>query len=393
MSQSQGPGGPVGLAPSAAPVRIPPTVRKYGSRGVLFALLVSVALLLGALVMGLALVASGEPGAIGVGVVLATLPVGPLVASYFWLDRYEPEPTRLLVLAFAWGAVVATGAALVVQSLDQAINGSSEEWSAIVMAPITEEAAKGFFVLLMLWLRRHVIDGLVDALVYAGLVGVGFAFTENILYFAGAYTGGPDFGPGGLESATALFVLRGVFSPFAHPLFTSATALGIAVALTSRHRVLRWFALLGGYLAAVLMHAWWNGSAFLADGQYFVLTYLFAMVPGFLAMVALALWGRAREGRMLARAMQDLTRYGYLSPAELPWLVTLKARRSARRLAEQRGGAGHAGLMKDYQQQVVELATLHNRVMRGTAPPGSQERGALMLQRLTALRYAVGWVR
>jgi RsiW-degrading membrane proteinase PrsW (M82 family) len=368
-------------------------VRKYGSRGVLFAVLVSVALLLGALVMGFVLVASGEPRAIGVGVVLATLPVGPLVASYFWLDRYEPEPTRLLVLAFAWGAVVATGVALVVQSLEQAINGSSEEWSAIVMAPVTEEAAKGFFVLLMLWLRRHVIDGLVDALVYAGLVGVGFAFTENILYFAGAYTGGPDFGPGGLESATALFVLRGVFSPFAHPLFTSATALGIAVALSSRNRLLRWAAPIGGYLAAVVMHAWWNGSAFLEGGQYFLLTYLFAMVPGFFAMVAFALWGRAREGRMLARAMQDLTRYGYLSQAELPWLVTLKARRAARRLAAARGGSEHAGLVKEYQQQVVELATLHNRVMRGTAPSGSQERGALMLHRLTALRYAVGWAR
>ena len=127
MSQSQGPGGPVGLAPPPAPTAIPPAVRKYGSRGVLFAVLVSVALLLGALVMGFVLVASGEPGAIGVGVVLATLPVGPLVASYFWLDRYEPEPTRLLLLAFAWGAVVATGAALVVQSLEQAINGS---WSS-----------------------------------------------------------------------------------------------------------------------------------------------------------------------------------------------------------------------------------------------------------------------
>jgi RsiW-degrading membrane proteinase PrsW (M82 family) len=385
--------GPVGrtlVGPSGRPA-IPPAVRKYGARGALFAVLVSVALLLGALIMGLVLVASGEPRAIGIGFVLATLPVGPLAACYFWLDRYEPEPTRLLVLAFFWGALVATGAALVVQSLDQVINGSSEEWSAIVMAPVTEEAGKGLFVLLMLWLRRHVIDGLVDALVYGGLVGVGFAFTENIMYFAGAYTGGPDFGPGGIESATALFVVRGIFSPFAHPLFTSATALGVAVALTSRHRVLRWFALLGGYLAAVLMHAWWNGSAFLGGGSYFLLTYLFAMVPGFFAMVALALWGRAREGRLIAHALHDLTRYGYLTQAELPWLVSLKARREARRRAAAHGGSEAARLVRDYQQQAVELATLHHRVLRGTAPSGSRERGALMVQRLTALRVATGW--
>jgi hypothetical protein len=42
---------------------------------------------------------------------------------------------------------------------------------------------------------------------------------------------------------------------------------------------------------------------------------------------------------------------------------------------------------------VVELATLHNRVLRGTAPSGSRERGALMVQRLAALRLATGWQR
>ncbi|MDR7364191.1 PrsW family intramembrane metalloprotease [Nocardioides marmoribigeumensis] len=392
MSQAYGPAGRTYAGPPARPA-IPPAVRKYGPRGALFAVVVSVALLLGALVMGFVLVASGEPRAIGIGIVLATLPVGPLVAAYFWLDRYEPEPTRLLVLAFAWGALVATGAALVLQAVEQMVNSSGEQFSAIVMAPLTEEAAKGFFVLLMLWLRRHVIDGLVDALVYAGLVGVGFAFTENILYFAGAYTGGPDFGPGGIASATSLFVLRGVLSPFAHPLFTSATALGVAVAVTSRSGLLRLAAPVGGYLAAVVMHAWWNGSAFLGGGQYFLLTYVFAMVPGFLAMVSLALWGRAREGRLLARAMHDLTRYGYLSPAELPALVSLRARRGARRQAAAHGGPEAGRLVREYQQQAVELATLHNRVMRGTAPAGSLERGTLMLQRLTALRLATGWLR
>ncbi len=395
MSQAPGSAGPVlaGAAGGPAVPPIPPTVRKYGARGVLFAVLVSVALLLGAVVMGFVLVASGEPRAIGIGFVLATVPVGPLLAAYFWLDRYEPEPTRLLVVAFAWGALVATGAALVVQGVEQAVNGSSQQWSAIAVAPVTEEAAKGLFVLLMLWLRRHVIDGLVDALVYAGLVGVGFAFTENILYFAGAYTGGPEFGPGGIESATSLFVLRGIFSPFAHPLFTSATALGVAWALSSRRRLVQLLAPVGGYAVAVVLHAWWNGSAFLGGGQYFLLTYLFAMVPGFVAMVSLAIWSRAREGRVLAGAMQDLARYGYLSPAELPGLISLRARRTVRTRAAAHGGAEMGRLVHDYQQQVVELATLHQRVMRGTAPPGSHERGTLMVHRLAALRRATGWHR
>ena len=39
----------------------------------------------------------------------------------------------------------------------------------------TEEGAKGLFVLLLLWFRRRVIDGVLDGSVYAGIVGVGSA--------------------------------------------------------------------------------------------------------------------------------------------------------------------------------------------------------------------------
>ena len=186
------------------------------------------------------------------------------------------------------------------------------------MAPLTEEAGKGVFVLLLLWARRHVIDGILDGLVYAGLVGVGFAFTENILYFAGAFTGGPDLGPGGLASATSLFVLRGIFSPFAHPLFTSAIGIGVGVMVAPRSPALRVAAPVAGYAVAVLLHAAWNGSAFLCDGAFFVLTYFCAMVPGFLVLVGLAVWFRVREGAMLSRALDDLARRGYLPRTEVP---------------------------------------------------------------------------
>src|SRR5687768_17307370 len=97
---------------------VPTRRRRYG--GVLFAVVVTLAIVIGALAMAGVLVASGEPRAIAVGLVLAMLPVGPLVACYFWLDRYEPEPRRLLVAAFFWGALVATTVALVVQGVDQA---------------------------------------------------------------------------------------------------------------------------------------------------------------------------------------------------------------------------------------------------------------------------------
>jgi hypothetical protein len=225
-----------------------------------------------------------------------------------------------------------------------------------------------------------------DGLVYAGLVGIGFAFTENILYFAGAYSGDADMGPGGIGSATTLFVLRGIFSPFAHPLFTSAIGIGVGVMVSTRSTSLRVVAPVLGYVAAVLLHASWNGSAFLEGGRFFVLTYLFAMVPGFLVLVGLALWFRVREGGILSRAMTDLARRGYVHPDEVPWLVRLPARRSARNNAALRGGPVAARLMREYQQQAIEFAALHHRVLRGTAPDDFGDRGALMANRLAALR-------
>ncbi len=366
---------------------VPPAVsRKHGVRGAVFSVVVFVALGGGALVMGAVLLAAGRPEAVAIGLVLALLPVPPLVACYLWLDRYEPEPLRLLAVSFLWGALVATAAALLLQTVDQAVGSADTTWSAVVVAPLTEEAGKGLFVLLLLWSRRHVIDGVLDGLVYAGLVGVGFAFTENILYFAGAYTGGPDLGAGGLESATALFVLRGVFSPFAHPLFTSALGIGVGVMVSTRRPGVRVVAPVVGYAVAVSLHAAWNGSAFLDGGRFFLLTYLFAMVPGFLVLVGLAIWFRVREGAMLARSLSDLAARGYLHRNEVPWLVRLPARRTARRNAAYRGGAEAERVVREYQQQAIELAALHNRVLRGTAPADYADRGALMARRLVALR-------
>jgi len=348
--------------------------------------LVSVGLLLGACVMAVVLLASGAPGAIGVGVVLAALPVGPLVACYLWLDRYEPEPISLLGMAFAWGALVATAVALVLQGIDQYFVGTSQDWSAAIVAPVTEELAKGLFVVMLLWFRRNELDGILDGLVYAGLVGVGFAFTENILYLASAYIGGDDIGPGGIEAATGLFVLRGIFSPFAHPLFTSCIGIGVGIAVTTRRSWLRFVAPLVGYLLAVTFHAAWNTSVFFNDGEWFILTYLFAMVPAFLMLVGFATWSRRQEAKLLTRSLNDAAHRGLIAHEEVPWLVRLPARRTARKYARSVGGPEAEKAMREYQQEAIELGFLHNRYLRGLTPRDAGPRGTAMIQRLTALR-------
>ena len=137
--------------PAALPAVPPAVFSRRGTRGTVFAILIGLALLVGAGVIAYVFVASGQPEAIGVGFLLALLPVGPLILCYLWLDRYEPEPGRLLAMAFGWGALVATATALVLQVVDDSISGRGMVWSAVVVAPLSEEAAKGAFVLLLLW--------------------------------------------------------------------------------------------------------------------------------------------------------------------------------------------------------------------------------------------------
>ena len=52
----------------------------------------------------------------GLGLALAFLPVPLVAAVLLRLDRFEPEPTRLLLRTFLWGAGAATAIALVVNT-------------------------------------------------------------------------------------------------------------------------------------------------------------------------------------------------------------------------------------------------------------------------------------
>ena len=365
-------------------------------RGGVFSVVVALVTLGGALVMALVLLASAAPGALVVGAVLAALPVGPVVAAFMWLDRYEPEPRVLLLLGLGWGAFVATSSALVVQLLGQVVLSATATWTGTVVAPVSEELAKGLFIVLLLWFRRSEIDGVLDGIVYAGMVGVGFAFTENILYLSAAYVGDQsvaagDLGPGGVEGVVSLFVLRGVLSPFAHPLFTAFTGIGVGIAVTARRRPVRVLAPLLGLLLAMVAHAAWNGSLALGGTDGFLVTYVLVMVPGFLLIAALGVWARRSEGRLLTTALADCARRGLLQPAEVPWLVRLPARRSARRHARRVAGRPAGRAMAHYQQLAAELGFLHHRFLRGTAPADVVPRGQSLVGAMAQLRPSLVW--
>ena len=355
-----------------------------------FTVVVTVLVVLGALLMLAILALSGAPAITLLATCLAALPVGPLIATYLWLDRYEPEPKRLLAYGLLWGAFVATVAAIVIGGVGGYVAGFSENVSLAIVAPVTEEASKGFFLLLLLWWRRAELDGILDGIVYAGMVGIGFAFTENILYLTAAYNGTDSTGPGGLAGVTGTFVVRCVFSPFAHPLFTAFLGIGVGLAVTSRSRGFRVLAIIGGYLLAVTAHGLWNGSTIFGFGS-FALVYLVLMAPALVGLFCLAIWAQRSEARMLTAALADAAQRGLVPATDIGWVVDLRARRAARQYAAQYGGPAGAQAMRDYQQAAVELGFLHYRFLRGTPPPDYAARGQDFLQRIDALRPSIAF--
>jgi hypothetical protein len=135
---------------------------KRGRRdSVAFTVVVAALVLLGAVVMAVVVALSGAPGSLALAALLAAVPVGPLVGCFMWLDRYEPEPRNLLVAGLLWGAFAATGAAIVFQGLGLA-GGATERDVLSVVAPVTEEVTKGAFLFLLLWWRRHELDGVLE---------------------------------------------------------------------------------------------------------------------------------------------------------------------------------------------------------------------------------------
>ncbi|MEU3272752.1 PrsW family intramembrane metalloprotease [Saccharomonospora sp. NPDC006951] len=324
--------------------------------------------LCGLLVFGLATVRVGVLAVI-IGVVAAVVPVAIVVAAFLWIDRWEPEPAKLLLLTFLWGACVATLTALLVNDTAEAVgdlllgSGQGSRISAIVSAPFIEEAVKIVPVLLILWRRADEFDGMVDAIVYGGFSAAGFAFTENIYYFGRAFAE-QGFGDGMSSGVVAAFILRGVLSPFAHPLFTVIAAIGVGYAIRLRTKQAKLLVAVCGYLAAVLLHALWNAAATLGGATAFLNVYFLIMVPMFIGVFLLVLWQRRREQRIIAAALPAMAEAGWIAHSEVELLADLSERRKWRRLARKESGKEAARAVAEYQAGVSELAFLRRKAAK-----------------------------
>lgn len=336
--------------------------------------------------------ASLRTGAMAVGALLAL----PPLLAYFWVPRLvgslDPQPFRQLALAFVFGAFAASGfstlfntwfeRALVALGRGLGRNDAADIAAflgATFGAPLIEELWKGLAVVFAFRLCRRGPDVLQDGVVLATFSGIGFATVENVVYYARAAL---DEVVNAREGAiAAVVVVRGVVSPWGHPLYAALTGFGLGLGREHHPRRARFAAPLLGYAAAAVLHALWNGTALLSDG---VVDSLLPLAAVFVVLFAL-LFGVVitRQSHIVRHELRPEVQAGILTPEEVALVASPLSR-----LHAARSHGGFAG--RRFVATAARLAFARRQA--GKAAPGSEEQRAWEAS-CDALRRELGRLR
>lgn len=364
---------PQNYNPAVVPIK--GSGRRSAFKIVLSVVAVLVALLLALIVL---LLIGFETGPVGllIGLIAATLPVPVYIGLALWIDRYESEPLWMLATAFFWGALVAVFIAFLFNTASTvmvAVVTESEEvgeaFGAVVSAPIVEETSKAIILFIFFFAKRDEFDGVVDGIVYAAMVGLGFAMTENIQYYGRATIAEE-------QTLSTVFILRGTLAPFSHPLFTSLTGIGLGLARQSRNTLVKLSTPLLGLAMAIGLHSIWNGSIVMFGGPGFLITYLLIMVPAFAIILVVIFLALRREGQIVRQFLVPDLHGGIFTADEFNRLCTIRGRMGANFSAFSRGGWGHWRASRQFHQTASELAFHRSRIARGMNTADAQEREA-----------------
>lgn len=212
-----------------------------------------------------------------------------------WAARLKPTVLSWLA-AFGWG----TGGALIfagfgngfIDSAVEASNLSDEAVdfvTSVVTGPLVEETGKGIGVLALILAARKVLNRPAQGGVLGALVGLGFAWGEDVGYYVSAL----EDGMGGLWES---FLARALLGAYAHAIFTGVFGYALAWAvLRAKNVIVGVLAAAGGFVGALALHAQANGVGFLAPEDSWNMTYGAIEIPVLVVSVALLVWGLRRR--------------------------------------------------------------------------------------------------
>lgn len=174
---------------------------------------------------------------------LAVAPVMVIILYIYFQDKYEKEPVGLLLLSFIFGAIISILIVSVLYLFTGHFIPLIDEFSiwqqfiqAFVVVALSEEFSK-YIIVKYFAQTRKAFNEPYDGIIYAVMVSMGFACTENIMYVL----------EGGYETA----ILRAFTAVPAHATFGILMGYFMGKAKFSNNR----FKLnMAGLLLAVLFH-------------------------------------------------------------------------------------------------------------------------------------------
>ncbi|MEK6753979.1 MAG: PrsW family intramembrane metalloprotease [Chloroflexota bacterium] len=257
------------------------------------------------------------------------VPMFLYAAFVYWLDRYEKEPKALLGAAFFWGVVIAAGGAFVINTafglgiyIFTNSETAAEFGTASIVAPIVEEILKGLAVGIVFLMFRKEFDSILDGIIYGGIVGLGFAATENTLYI---YRNG--YLEGGWGGLFLLVFIRVFVVGWMHAFFTAFTGIGFAISRLNRNTLIKIVAPFVGLGIAISIHAFHNTfGSLIGGGEGLIIGSLIDWL-GWALMFGFIIWMIVYERNIVKKQLLEEVSAGVISQAQYqkalsPWTLT-----------------------------------------------------------------------
>lgn len=202
----------------------------------------------------------------------ATVPISIYLYLIWKADRYEREPVTSYLGHIVWGASGGIAISLAISTFYQSAAVTITDnvdminyLESVMFAPVYEEFAKASF---LVWsASRKKFDNMTDGLVYGAAIGLGFAMTENYMYFIRYHSSFSEW--------ISLVLVRSLFSGVMHGLATGIIG-GVIGATKFRSTFSKAILIPSGVISAFIVHAMWNfmvlGNA--GPGKYFLIMTL-----------------------------------------------------------------------------------------------------------------------
>lgn len=230
------------------------------------------------------------------------------------MDKYEPESIKFVIVHFLWGAF---GAVLLgvlgtlLLGYTTGINGTTETENTIniiIFAPLSEELAKGIFLLWTVNSRKF--DNITDGIVYGSAIGLGFGMTENFLYFV-------SYGDSS-AAWVSLVIIRTLFSAVMHCISTGIFGALLGMAKYG-NLFSRTFLPLAGLCSGIFIHFFWNSAVVFNGTSIYGFAFMLILIAVYFGIIRLSIYN---EMKIIESQLEEEVTLGILPAKFLPIIST-----------------------------------------------------------------------